>query len=290
MNSGNAKFEHDFEAFLHDDDSRLAALYRKLPQAEPNAQLDAAVRAMAHRAVAISAREPTRGFRWLPVLATAATIVLAAGIAIRMSPRMGATRQSIPATARDEGTRARGTMLPAPPAVSNAPRAASAPALQSLRAPTAAKPTPTSLAPAAPTAAALASKPVGSGTTKAEKTASKELRARTPQAFPAAPTTLTAAKKTQRAAGTLAGGRAAQEQGTPAVAADAFGNPATAPPYSAELMRNSRLYPESWIEAIRRLIQAGRDEQARQNLDYFRKKYPDYHLPADLDQFARQPQ
>ena len=36
--SGNEKFEREFEAFLTEEESRLAALYRKLPQAEPDAQ------------------------------------------------------------------------------------------------------------------------------------------------------------------------------------------------------------------------------------------------------------
>jgi hypothetical protein len=56
--------------------------------------------------------------------------------------------------------------------------------------------------------------------------------------------------------------------------------------YSAEVMRNSRLYPESWVAAIQRLIHAGRRDDARQNLDLFREKYPQYHLPADIERFA----
>jgi len=42
--SSNEKFEREFEAFLNEEDSRLAALYRKLPQPEPDAKLDAAIR------------------------------------------------------------------------------------------------------------------------------------------------------------------------------------------------------------------------------------------------------
>ena len=51
MSSANEKFEREFEAFMNEEDSRLAALYRKLPQDEPDARLDAAVRSMAHRAL-----------------------------------------------------------------------------------------------------------------------------------------------------------------------------------------------------------------------------------------------
>ena len=80
----------------------------------------------------------------------------------------------------------------------------------------------------------------------------------------------------------------AKDQTTSAATGGTHAKSAAASPYSNELMRNSRLYPESWIATIRRLIQAGHDDEARQNLDYFRKKHPDYQLPADLDQFAGQ--
>ena len=64
--SSNEKFERDFESFLNGDDTSLSALYRKLPQAEPDAKLDEAVLAMAHRALnpqlvaTPSARAPRR--------------------------------------------------------------------------------------------------------------------------------------------------------------------------------------------------------------------------------------
>jgi len=57
-------------------------------------------------------------------------------------------------------------------------------------------------------------------------------------------------------------------------------------PYSAELMRNSRLYPESWVAAIQRLVQEGRRDEALQNLQLFHKKYPNYRLPSDLKQLS----
>lgn len=91
--SSNEKFERDLAAFLTEEDSRLAALYRNLPQTEPDPRLDAAVRAMAHRALnpelvatpqAASARR--WGGRWLPALGAAAGVVLAAGVAFRLGP------------------------------------------------------------------------------------------------------------------------------------------------------------------------------------------------------------
>jgi len=57
--------------------------------------------------------------------------------------------------------------------------------------------------------------------------------------------------------------------------------------YSAEVLRNARLYPEAWMAAIQRLIRAGRRDEARQNLELFSVKYPKYHLPDEVERFAR---
>jgi hypothetical protein len=62
---------------------------------------------------------------------------------------------------------------------------------------------------------------------------------------------------------------------------------ATPPQFSAETIRNSRLYPESWVAVIQRLIRDGKRDDARQNLLLFRQKYPAYRLPADLERLAR---
>jgi hypothetical protein len=91
--SSNEKFEREFADFLAEEDSRLAALYRKLPQMEPGPQLDAAVRAMAHRALnpelvatpQAGSQNRRRG-RWLSALGAAAGVVFAAGIAFRLGP------------------------------------------------------------------------------------------------------------------------------------------------------------------------------------------------------------
>jgi hypothetical protein len=94
MSSANEKFEREFEAFLNEEDSRLSTLYRKLPQTEPDARLDAAVRSMAHRALnpqLVATPRPESGWRpvrWIPALGTAAGLVLAAGIAWRMGPSL----------------------------------------------------------------------------------------------------------------------------------------------------------------------------------------------------------
>jgi len=92
--SSNEQFERDFESFLKDDDSRIAALYRKLPRPEPDAKLDAAVLAMSRRAAtsapAVRARQP----RWLPALSAAAVVALAAGVAFRVGPQVWQQRDT----------------------------------------------------------------------------------------------------------------------------------------------------------------------------------------------------
>lgn len=40
--------------------------------------------------------------------------------------------------------------------------------------------------------------------------------------------------------------------------------------------------PESWLAEIRRLRAAGREAEAREQLERFRQAYPDFVLPADL--------
>jgi len=105
------QFELDFEAFLRDDASQLAELYRKLPLAAPDAELDARVRALAQRELgavdgdgdapspdaADADLTPTNLYlrhpRWLPALGAAAMLVLAAGIAWRMAPSSWSSRE-----------------------------------------------------------------------------------------------------------------------------------------------------------------------------------------------------
>jgi hypothetical protein len=134
--SSNEKFEREFEAFMNEEDSRLAALYRKLPQAEPDAKLDAAVRSMAHRALnpqlVAAPRAPSqrRRARWLPAFGAAAGIVLAAGIAWRVETDRRSERNELGAPASDVITQldvppppAEAPLSPAPPPADSAPSA-----------------------------------------------------------------------------------------------------------------------------------------------------------------------
>ena len=92
--SSNEQFEREFEDFLEQENSRVAALYRKLPRAEPDAKLDAAVQAMARRAQTAAPRVRARTSRWVPALSAAAVVTLAAGIAFRIGPAVWQERQT----------------------------------------------------------------------------------------------------------------------------------------------------------------------------------------------------
>jgi hypothetical protein len=376
MISGNEQFERDFEAFLKEDNSRLAALYRKLPQPEPDAKLDAAVLAMAHRTLnphlvatpSISTLSRRRT-RWLAPLGAAAGLVLAAGVALRVGPQIwGEHNATAPAAARDNGVievRPLDEAGPPPPASPPPPPtepAAGAPAsslsMQAARAmkPKAA-PAPAremaaeeaqqpaaAAAPAAPTITADRVDIDAKGLKKVENAASRSA----PQAFPgqgrraemdaverkqaiatgawqklheneaaggaaagtvsqqaavahdaptpAAPSATLATPQPAPRAKTLAAPAAAADTTPPSARADAAATPSEQEKsreirrsgYSAELVRNSRLYPESWVAAIQRLIREGRRDEALQNLELFQEKYPNYRLPSDLKRLPAQ--
>jgi len=92
--SSNEQFEREFKDFLEQENSRVAALYRKLPRAEPDAKLDAAVQAMARRAQTAAPHVRARTPRWIPALSAAAVVTLAAGIAFRIGPTVWQERQT----------------------------------------------------------------------------------------------------------------------------------------------------------------------------------------------------
>lgn len=161
----------------HDDDlpgeRELAALYARLPKAEPDAALDAAVLAQADRAVPARRRA-----RWPVALGSAAVLVLAAGLAWQLrDSRPDATGTlSAPTTQRIEST---------------APVPASAPVVLQESAPAATQPRMArrsaparSLAPAAPAAAPAPPIPAqASGQAFAPAPKSSAVSKPAPQAF-----------------------------------------------------------------------------------------------------------
>ena len=90
MSGGNDKHERELESFLADD-SRVAALYRRLPKDEPDARLDAKILAQARAAV-----RPRRArSRWLPAMSAAAALVVVAGLAYRVGPQVWNERSGV---------------------------------------------------------------------------------------------------------------------------------------------------------------------------------------------------
>lgn len=159
--------EREFEAFLAGEESELARLYRRLPQSEPDARLDAAVLALARAAVEpqrvnalrhanVRHRRPL----WLVGLSSAAGIVLATGIAWQM--RNGFNESAAPTLQSPVSARAERDVIPItaivppdePAAAEPAPPAplSEAPAV----APTAAMPAPPPARPESPKSKAAA--------------------------------------------------------------------------------------------------------------------------------------
>ena len=119
--------ERELESFLAEQNSRVAALYRKLPRQEPDAKLDASVLAMARKAVAPRrSRNP-----WLPALSAAAVVLVVAGVAYRAGPQVWNDRgASTPPPTGNVADEAKTTVVvPAsPPAAASPPAQEPAPA------------------------------------------------------------------------------------------------------------------------------------------------------------------
>jgi hypothetical protein len=86
--SDKPSIDRELDAFLSGEDNEIARIYKKLPQSEPDARLDAAVLAMARGAVEPQRRAAIRHARaqhrlpgWMIGIGTAAGFVFAAGLA-----------------------------------------------------------------------------------------------------------------------------------------------------------------------------------------------------------------
>lgn len=293
MNAGNEQFERDFEAFLRGDATRLSELYRKLPQVEPDAQLDTTVRAMAQRSVAaqIATRKPAQR-RWMPALASGAIVALAVGAALRLTPQVWQRPPSdlsvgASMTKPDgDSTMLRQTREQAP---SRAEQPAALPAVKNASGISDAAP-----APPPPPAAALPA----------------PIQAVAPKAAP------------EPFAGTLEQARVRHESTTPAEAGSAQSNAASVPlarqptedhalaprPDAGEratleeraaapaakartsqravpkqaVQDAAQTSPQAWIADIRELLAQGRRSEALQSLARLRAAHPQLRLPEDL--------
>jgi hypothetical protein len=269
-------------------DPRLDEAYRQAPRDEPPGELDDRILAAARRAVSaqpqsLEARadaERRRSWtaRWRVPLSIAATVVLAATLTLMVQEEARRPADDESARARMRATPAEGTTPPAaPPAESEAKRRDAAPAGP------ATAPAPKRAAPPPPAEEQRA--PAADVAPSLQMRRQESLESAAPP-VPTAP----AAAPSQRTVP------------APAMNAPEAAKPAPEPPpggLSDSLRRERALgerparsardaaagavrAPEDWLQEIRRLKAEGRDAEAAAELAEFRRRHPDYVLPADL--------
>ena len=229
----------------HNDDEReLAALYRSLPHAGPDASLDEAVLGEAARAITPAVR---RRARWPVALATAATIVLAAGLAWRM-------RQEAPVVPSE--------VLSAKTEPADRPVAA----------------------PAAPAIAAKANTEAENAKPGLRQAPARQAPKIVPQV--AASRVVSSQRADSYAmpapAQALAPAPPPAPPAPPAPAPMMEAAPAPAAGYM-----NATEGPEQRIEEIRRRLRAGDRDGAERAFGALRERYPHYPLPDDLRPLLR---
>jgi hypothetical protein len=240
-------------------DPRLDEAYRQTPGDEPPPELDERIRAAARRAVGARPQPLDRRSwtaRWRVPLSLAASVAVVVTLALmvheeeqRVFQRESAPAPSAPAPMADRpAARADGAAKPAEPAPARRPE----PVVPGRVAP----------APAAPPP-------------QLQKLEQRQQRIEEPATGVAPPPAAAPAAPPVAAPGGIAPSlsreRAAGERperelrSAPAAAR-------SAPPRS----------PEEWLAEIRRLKAQGRDADAAAELAEFRRRHPDYALPADL--------
>ena len=243
-------------------DPRLDGAYREAPREEPPEALDERIRAAARRAVdarpqSLSAQRSWAS-RWRIPLSVAATVVVAVTLSFmmqdeearksRVAPPIGSpVPQTAPAMREMEAKQ------PAPPAT-----------IQKLEAAPEARGRADEVSPAPATPAQGAIQPAPSapaaGTGTAPAPFVREEQRRSLPDTEAAPGLSRDRALSDRPVG-------ATREAVPARAPAAV--PAQRP-------------PETWLEEIRRLKAQGREAEAAAELAEFRRRYPDFALPADL--------
>lgn len=287
----NTPHDQDFDALLKEYEAELER-YQKLPSVEPARELDIAIMAKAREAVAKP--KPKRS-RWLVPLASVASLALAAGIGWRTyqgERRDQAVAIEQSAAKQDEvivefewidlpnRDAERKEMANSPPLPSAAPMAAPA---------AAAPPPPPPPPPAEPKSIAetATAQPTDALADSAGASASDDGPA-------------------------VAGARAERGFAEPHVATDhavmaeppesskriAISGSAVAAPGQASAEAASSLNqqeakpekvfePEEWIERIRGLKSVRRFHEVKKELAEFKKTYPNYPLPSDLEKQGR---
>lgn len=304
--------DRELDAFL----ARGSALQRQWHEASaeaPDADVDAAVRAQARRAVGAGPGVPRPGVprshvssavRWRVPLAAAATIVLGSTVVLMVAEREGYLRGTPP----QQAPAAPGTAPPTP--ADTTADAVSPPAAPAGRdavgvprdAPgMPAPPLARKSAPPAPAAAEARQRPLE--TPEAERfdpPPAADANVMQPQQAPAAPASSAASEDAQEAAPAEPEARLRVQpfgRGARSAAGDAAApvpvqtDPAQADPVQADPAHTEAVQEEAaqeaadidaWLERIRALRRQGKLQEAERSLREFRLRHPGYALPEDL--------
>jgi Meckel syndrome type 1 protein len=277
------------------DERELAALYARLPKAEPDASLDAAVLAEAARAMPVSRRP-----RWPVALASAAVLVLSVGVAWQVREL-----QPVPSAMPTAAAPAPSTPAPATPAVAAAaaPDAAGTRAADSIAAEAAPTRELRKSASASNVGAASAAMPAQRA--QALRSASPAIAAQlapapapapappapaivqqvTPPPAPAAPeAAIVSAAPQHYESSQPAPSGVLRETMAAKVAADEsdVSKAPSAPVATGRVAVPNALGPDDRVGEIRRLLGIADRAQALRELKDLRRRYPHYDLPQDL--------
>ena len=247
---------------LYSDD--VSRAYRLAAREEPSPELDVAIRDAALRAASSQSRSFTRAplLRWGVPLAVAATIAVGVSVAFLAvdhpdSPLAPVSEAPVP---------------PLPESKQSAPGAAEATTGDSARdAPQSASDLSDGQAPV--TAATREARPSRERTTRDQVVARRE-QTPTPSASPESPKR--PQPSTESSSDPIGASPAALPDTLKSMQKIAPGSD-TQVDQEAEL-----LSPEVWLQRIRELRNKGEIQQADQNLRAFRRRYPDYPMPADF--------
>ena len=266
--------DKDFETYMQGK-SDLSRAYAELPETEVPDHLDAAILAEAHRAVgARPGGKNTR--RWAVPLGMVASLFVVVMIGLQMPYLLQDAAQptlpkeeAAPVFQQDKSVAAPAAM--APKAEAFAPRAE--PVVSGN----------ISLAPALENTAPVALKEQAVELQEAAK------RSRSDSLMDSA--NEIAPSKKKQAAGIAEGVLSKRvEPGAPAAASVAAPEPVQNARESLQLMKGelgaaSSTYsnPENWLARIKQLKQQGKLDEAKKELAAFKKRYPDYPVPGELE-------
>jgi len=259
-------------------DPRLDQAYRELPRDEPPPEVDERIRAAARRAVgarpqSLEARQRSWASRWRVPLSLAASVVVVATLTLMVQEEQRPRFDEAPARGPTPSTPAALEDRAAPSREAEAPKRADTEATRSVKppAPASSAPVPTERQRAAEDAT-IAPPPQLERLERREQRLEESPAARVPASPMGAPAPAEKALASPPAA-------------APGAASDSLSRERGVSERPARAMRSApqgARSPEDWIEEIRRLKAQGRDADAAAELAEFRRRHPEYPLPADL--------